>query len=303
MKILNNNKKGGFMTHTVVGIFNNAEEARKAVDELVNRGFDRSNIDYASGAASGYTTDENRNENESGISRFFKNLFDDKDESDRYSRVAKNGYVVTVHTQSPGEAHRASELLDEYGALDVNEKDREYSIRDRTTTGTDYDYSTRANKDVSEVTEKNKMYNAQANRETDETYFNDKNKESRKMPVIEENLEVGKKVVETGGVRLHSRIIEKPVEETIRLREEHVNVERTKVDREATDADFNNFKDETIEVREHGEVPVINKNAKVVEEVSVNKTVGQREETIHDNVRRKEVDVEDVTANKTRNDR
>jgi hypothetical protein len=49
---------------------------------------------------------------------------------------------------------------------------------------------------------------------------------------------VGKKVVETGGVRLHSRIIEKPVEETIRLREEHVNVKRTKVDRPATDDDF-----------------------------------------------------------------
>ena len=148
MKILNNKIKGGFMSHTVVGIFNNAEEARKAVDELVNRGFDRSNIDYASGAASGYTTDENRNENESGISRFFKNLFDDKDESDRYSRVAKNGCVVTVHAQSSGEAQRASELLDEYGAVDVDEKDREYRMKDRTTTGTDYDYSTRANKDV-----------------------------------------------------------------------------------------------------------------------------------------------------------
>jgi stress response protein YsnF len=114
---------------------------------------------------------------------------------------------------------------------------------------------------------------------------------------------VGKKVVETGGVRLRSRIIEKPVEETIRLREEHVNVERRKVDREATDADFNNFKDETIEVREHGEVPVVNKNVKVVEEVSVNKTVDQREETIRDNVRRKEVDVENVAANNTRSDR
>ena len=155
------------------------------------------------------------------------------------------------------------------------------------------------------MTEKNKMYNTQATGKPMITYFNDtnKNKESRKMPVIEENLEVGKKVVETGGVRLHSRIIEKPVEETIRLREEHVNVERTKVNREATDDDFNNFKDETIEVREHGEVPVINKNAKVVEEVSVNKTVDQREETVRDNVRRKEVDVEDVTSNNSIIDR
>ena len=120
--------------------------------------------------------------------------------------------------------------------------------------------------------------------------------------MVEENLEVGKKVVETGGVRLRSRIIEKPVEETIRLREEHVNVERTKVNRAAIDADFDNFKDETIEVREHGEMPVINKNAKVVEEVSINKTVNQREETVRDKVRRKEVDVENVEANNKRSD-
>ena len=296
------------MSHTVVGIFNNADEAKNAVDQLVNRGFDRSNIDYARGSASVYNTDDenrnDRNDNETGIGRFFKNLFDDKDESDRYSRVAKNGCVVTVHAQSPGEAHRASELLDEYGAVDVNEKDRENQMQNGNNTYND-NYTDRANRNVDEVNEKDIAYNTQANRATDDTYFNDtnKNKESRKIPVVEENIEVGKRVVETGGVRLHSRIIEKPVEETIRLREEHVNVERTKVDREATDADFNNFKDETIEVREHGEVPVINKNAKVVEEVSINKTVNEREETVRDKVRRKEVDVEDVAANNNRNDR
>ena len=280
------------MSHTVVGIFNNADEARKAVDELANRGFDRSNIDYASG--SDYNTDENRNDNENGISRFFKNLFEDKDERDRYTRVARNGCVVTVHTQSPGEARKASDLLDEYGAVNVDEKDRDYRMEN--SNNTDYNYSNRPNRNVDEVTEKD-MYNTQPNKATDDTYFKNTDKETRKMPVVEENLEVGKKVVETGGVRLRSRIIEKPVEETIRLREEHVNVERTKVNRKATDADFDNFKDETMEVREHGEVPVINKNAKVVEEVSVNKTVNEREETVRDKVRRKEVDVENVTAN------
>jgi stress response protein YsnF len=100
--------------------------------------------------------------------------------------------------------------------------------------------------------------------------------------------------VERGGVRVHSRIVEKPVEKTIRLREEHVYVERNKVDKPVTDADLNEFKEGTIDVREHAEVPVVTKETNVVEEVSVNKTVGEREETIRDNVRRKEVDVEDV---------
>ena len=282
------------MSHTVVGIFDNANEAQKAVDELLNRNFDRSNIDYATGSASGYDTDDQKSDDhESGISRFFKNLFQDKDESDRYSRVAKDGYVVTVHTQSSEEARRASELLDDCGAEDVDEKDQEYRMQNNT------DYADGGNMNADDTDDSNRRYNMQTDNTDGQDYFNETNKndENRKISVIEENLEVGKRVVERGGVRLRSRIIEKPVEETIRLREEHVNVERNKVNREATDADFDNFKDETIEVREHEEVPVVNKNAKVVEEIAVNKTVDHREETVRDKVRRKEVDVEDVTSN------
>jgi len=291
------------MSHTVVGIFNTEEEARSAVDQLVASGFDRSNIDYARGSAQWNDADsENHNDNENGITRFFKNLFDSKDESDRYSRVAKNGCVVTVHTQSSDEANRASELLDEYGAVDVDENDRKYNMQGNKMSS---DYSNRANTNADDLNETDNAYGPQANRSGDDTYLNDTStdKKNRKMPVIEENLEVGKKVVETGGVRLRSRIVEKPVEETIRLREEHVNVERNKVDRRATDEDFNNFKDETIEVREQREVPVVNKSAKVVEEVSVNKTVDHREEKVRDQVRNKEVDVEDITPNNSRTDR
>jgi len=314
------------MTHTVVGIFNDADDAKNAVDQLANNGFDRSNIDYSRGSSSGYNTnDENADDNESGIGRFFKNLFSSKDESDRYARAARNGSVVTVHAQSSEEAQRASELLDNYGAIDVDEKDRGYGTQNNDT-NSDYSDRLKMNADTigagtmsadtmgtgtmntgtmgagamgANTMNEDSTYNTQSGSSMEDSSFNEEN---RKIPVVEENLEVGKRVVETGGVRLRSRIIEKPVEETIRLREEHVNVERTQVNREATDADFNNFKDETIEVREHGEVPVVNKSARVVEEVSVNKTVDQREETVRDKVRSREVDVEDVDTNKRRND-
>jgi len=261
------------MSQTVVGIFNNANEARNAVDQLLNDGFDERNVDYARGSASDtYTSDENGNDNESGISRFFKNLFGDDDESDRYSRVAKRGCIVTVHASSVEEARRASELLDEYGAVDIDEKDREYDTRNRNI--------------------------------TDTTDLEDANDESRKIPVVEENVQIGKRVVETGGgVRLRSRIIEKPVEETIRLREEHVTVERNKVDRPVSNDELDNLDEETIEVRERREIPVVNKEARVVEEVSVDKSVDQREETIRDNVRRKDVEVENVTGNNKNYDR
>jgi len=118
------------------------------------------------------------------------------------------------------------------------------------------------------------------------------------IPVIRENLEVGKEEVERGGIRLRSRVVETPIEETVNLREETVNVERTPVDRPATDADL---REENVEVRERAEVPVVNKEARVVEEISLNKEVNEREETIRDTVRETEVDVDKLGKNQSRN--
>ena len=114
------------------------------------------------------------------------------------------------------------------------------------------------------------------------------------IPVIQEELQVGKKEVATGGMRLRSRIVEQEVSENINLREETVNVERTAVNRPASEGDLI---EENIEVIEHAEVPVVNKEARVVEEVRLNKEVNERDETISDTVRNTEVDVERTDDN------
>ncbi|WP_017732478.1 YsnF/AvaK domain-containing protein [Nafulsella turpanensis] len=129
-----------------------------------------------------------------------------------------------------------------------------------------------------------------------------KGTDKKSIPVIEEELEVGKKEVETGGVRLRSRIVERPVEEKLRLREEHVEVERKPVDRKATEADFKNFEEGTIEATERAEVPVVGKEARVVEEVKLKKEVNERKETVRDRVRHTEVEEEKVKADKKRKD-
>jgi stress response protein YsnF len=122
-----------------------------------------------------------------------------------------------------------------------------------------------------------------------------------KASVIEENLQVGKRDVETGGARITSRLVERPVEESINLREEHVNVERTPVNRPVTDAD-QAFQPMEIELTEHAEVPVISKEARVVEEVSLSKDVEEKEETIRDTVRNTEVDTERITGKESGSD-
>jgi stress response protein YsnF/sporulation protein YlmC with PRC-barrel domain len=120
------------------------------------------------------------------------------------------------------------------------------------------------------------------------------NQNQTKVPIIEENLEIGKQEVNTGRTRIRSKIVERPVKGTVNLKEEHVSIERTPVDRPISDADVNAFKEQEFEITEHAEIPVVNKEARVVEEITINKDVEVREETIHDTLRSTEVDAEKI---------
>lgn len=117
---------------------------------------------------------------------------------------------------------------------------------------------------------------------------------SKSIPVIEEEMQVGKREIETGGVRLRSRILEKPVEETLRLREEHVYVERHPVDRPASKRDFDNFKEGESKIVEHAEKPIVNKQARVVEEVNIGKETTQHTETVRGTERKTDVEVNKI---------
>jgi uncharacterized protein (TIGR02271 family) len=120
------------------------------------------------------------------------------------------------------------------------------------------------------------------------------------IPVYEEKLKVGKRVVDQGGVRVRVYTVEQPVQEGVTLRQERVAVERRPVDRAVGTAPGDAFRDRTIDVQTRQEEAVVGKEARVKEEVVVRKEADQRTQTVRDNVRRTEVDVEDDRA-KTRN--
>ncbi|HLV79213.1 MAG TPA: DUF2382 domain-containing protein [Chthonomonadaceae bacterium] len=73
------------------------------------------------------------------------------------------------------------------------------------------------------------------------------------IPVIQEEMQVGKREVETGGVRVTSQMTEQPVEQEVPLREEHVTVERRPVDRPVSVGDMAAFQEGVIEVTETAE--------------------------------------------------
>lgn len=273
------------MSQTVIGIFESENEAQQAVQNLVNQGFNREDVDIA-GRSSTQSGSESSEDNDEGfgssVSNFFSSLFGSDDErSSSYSEVAKRGCTVTVHARSEAEAERAADVLDEYGAVDIDEKASQYRSSNSFDSGDTYNDIDRDQ--VSDYSP-DEVRDYSTNDTTD-----------RSIPIIEENLEVGKREVESGGARLRSRIVEKPVEESVRLRSEHVNIERNPVNRQANEADFDAFQEGTIEMREHKEIPVVGKEAWVREEVSLNKEVEETEETIRDTVRTTEVDVENLS--------
>jgi len=112
------------------------------------------------------------------------------------------------------------------------------------------------------------------------------------IPVVEEEMNIGKRQVETGGVRVEKNVREEPVEEDVELRHEHVNVERRPVNRDATDEDMNTFKEGSMEFTETDEEVVAEKRPKVVEEVHIDKDVDTETQTVRDTLHKEEVNVQ-----------
>ena len=111
------------------------------------------------------------------------------------------------------------------------------------------------------------------------------------IPIVEEQLQVGKRQVERGGVRVRAYTVETPVREAVQLREEHVEVQRRPVGEAVRDAS-GLFQERSLELTETAEEAVVGKQARVVEEVLVRKDATERVETVQDTVRHTEVEVE-----------
>ena len=117
----------------------------------------------------------------------------------------------------------------------------------------------------------------------------------RVIPIVEEELAVGKRTVDQGGVRVFRRIVEIPVSESVNLREEHVVADRKSVDRPATEFDLDNSS-RSIELLETAEEVVLSKSAHVIEEVVIGKKSSEHTEHIEDTVRSTEIEVEELPA-------
>ena len=133
------------MAHTVVGVFDSAEQAQNAVDALVRAGFSEGDLDVRSVERFRKTGDAVMEDEGLGnsIRNFFADLFsvgEDTYDADYYSEaVRRGGSVITVDVDDEARLERARQVLDASGAVNLDERVQHW----RTSGWTGYDTGAR----------------------------------------------------------------------------------------------------------------------------------------------------------------
>lgn len=326
------------MQHTLIAVFDNRNDAQSAMTELLGAGFSRNEIrlnDDDSGASESTTSVTSSGAAGEGIgahiTSFFKGIFgeDTPTVQQKYSTAIEHGhFVLTVTAQGEEEVERAADIVERFGPADIDEKaagwagasDTPQAGMPRTDSmsnlsGAQSGASLQSQPGGSLGQSSAGMQGGTAQTGSVQggsvqdaglsgalSGSQQRNTESTAIPVVQEELKVGKREVQRGGVRVFSRIVETPVNESVNLREEHVSVERRPVDQPVSAANMSAFQEQTIELREAAEEAVVEKSARVVEEVVVGKQVSERQEEIHDTVRHTDVQVEQLGRENTASD-
>ena len=281
------------MSHAVIGMFETVAAANTAKQKLMAAGLAASDIKVSTTPpATGTTTSTDTATEDKGFWSSVKEMFTGEDEAEgvrhvnTYSENVRRGGAVVSVEATEANAHKVADILDAAGAVDVDEKAESF----RSSGWTGYVAPTTARTTAATT----------ANAATATTAAKGTAAAAGSIDLVKEELAVGKRVVNRGGVRIVKKIISRPVEQSVSLREEHVNVDRRVVDRPLSGNALNDaFKDSTIEMTESAEEAVASKTAHVVGEVVIGKTATERTETVRDTLRETDVKVEQLPGQAT----
>jgi uncharacterized protein (TIGR02271 family) len=274
------------MTRTVTALFDKRSVAEAAENRLKASNVDASHIRIHDQSTPGFSVDKNSTHADVGMWASVKNAFlPDEDRHTYEEGVRRGGFLLTADV---GEEHvdDAVKVLEEADTVDIDERSNQWrqSGWEAPTAGAGAAaYAYDADK-------------APAKPGMGAGYADTNAAGEQVVPIVEEQLVVGKREVDRGGARVRSYVTETAVHEQIKLRDEKINVQRRAVDRPVTDAD-DAFRDRTIDMTATGEEAVVGKTARVVEEVVVSKTSGSHVEQIDDTVRRTDVEIDEDKGN------
>jgi len=306
---------------TLTAFFDSRTDAEEAVSRLRTLGLPESSIRLVGSDSSSGTTSYSSSSYQDEHKGFWDSLadffFPDEDRATYAEGLRRGGYLVTVTGVPESMYDQALDILDDEGSVDVDSRAGEWrnegwtganSYATGSSTSGSTGYGTGGNMGIGSAAAATAFDedagtaglassgSTRTTTTTDTAYSGGADAslrgDSDVIPVVEEDLRIGKRDVNLGRVRVRSYVVEQPVQEQVNLREEHVTIERRPVDRALTGTE-NAFTDRVIEAEEHAEEAVVSKQARVTEEIAVRKDVEEHVETVSDTVRRTEVEVED----------
>jgi stress response protein YsnF len=263
--------------HNLVAVYNLRDDAERVRDRLIAFGIPATDIRLSSAVenagAAAALTDSMRHERHHG---FWDWLFGDDavpehDRSWYHANLREGRAAVSVLVRNGAEREQVADILEEFNPVHID---------DGTETGT---------APVSMGAEQGEYApsgSSQMRAGAPET-----TKEGEQViPVVKEELAVGKRASERR-YRIRTYVVESPVEEQVRLRDERVIVERRPAFGEVSSG-AGAMQEREFEVTERHEEPVVEKRAREVEDVVVRREANERVETVRDTVRETKVDID-----------
>lgn len=253
---------------TIVAVYDTAAHADAAVRDLHAANVPAGAISVHAGATETVSGSSAAPAREPG---FWSNLFGGQPDHDTavYDHSMSSGSTVVTVKAPVEHIDAVSRILESHNPIDMEERSASYGVAAPTTTTP----TSQAAVGVAPVAASGKLAGGE-----------------EVIALSEEQIAVGKHLVNRGTTRVRRFVVETPVEEQVRLHSERVSIERRPVTAGAQVPD-SAFKDRVIEVAETDEEAVVGKTTHVAEEVVVRKDVTDRVETIHDTVRREDVEV------------
>ena len=276
------------MTQTITAMYDTYLEATAAKAKLVALGIPEVGVRILSGSEAGTVS---ATTHEEGMWGSLKEFFMPEEDRHVHAEGLHRGGTMLTATVEDGYAERTYDILEEHGSIDMDEREASWRKDGWTgqATGAPVMAATTATSTESTSSHAAGATGAVAARGTAQG--------TDYIPVVEERLNVGKRMVDSGRVRVRTYAAEKAVSENVTLRDETVHVDRRVVDRAVTPGDMALFEDKVIEATEMREQAVVSKEARVVGEVGIRKEAADRVETVTDKVRHTEVEVTDERGN------
>ena len=266
---------------TIVAVYDTPAHAELAVQDLLQAGIPDSAVHRHAqeGSYAGTSTAPAARSTEG--TGFWSSLFGGEPDHDTavYDRSVSSGSTAVTVKVADAHVEKVTQILEQHHPIDIDERAGSYGLSQTTTT-------TREPL-VGAAPVAGTMPKAAATAT-----------EGGKIQLSEESLAVGKRVLNRGTTRIRRFVVETPVEEEIRLRDEKVTIERRPVTdgRAVPDASWT---DKTIELTESAEEAVVSKTARVKEEIDLKKVATERTETVRDTVRREDVEITKVPGDAT----